>query len=122
MSPKKPDKEILEIDVTKLRRMAQVMDTLFRIPGTNVKFGLDPLVGLIPVVGDLISAGISTAIVAAASKLGVSKWIQLRMAFNIFLNTAIGAIPGLGDLFSVWFKSNQRNYELLQKYLERQQK
>lgn len=98
------------------RRTAQVMDNLFRVPGTNFRFGVDPILGLIPGVGDALSGLISSFLLLGAREARLPMIVQFRMALNIFLNTAIGAIPGFGDLFSLWFKSNVRNYELLQRY------
>lgn len=96
--------------------MAKWMDDAFRIPGTSIRFGFDPLMGLIPGVGDMLAGLIASTILVSAQKARVPKIVQLRMAANIFLNAVLGAIPGFGDLFSIWFRSNRKNYELLEKH------
>lgn len=95
---------------------ARLMDSVFTIPGTKIKFGLDPLIGLIPGFGDTISSLISIVLIARSSRLGVPKIILARMALNVLLNAGIGAIPVLGDLFSVFYQSNTKNYALLKKH------
>ncbi len=98
------------------RFLALVMDNLLRLPGTNFRFGLDPLLGLIPGLGDTGSALISAMALIAAARRGLPKILLARMALNILINEAIGIIPIAGDAFSFWFKSNARNYELLRRY------
>jgi hypothetical protein len=93
--------------------MAGLMDSVFRIPGTTFRVGLDPLVGLIPGIGDALASVIGSTILLLAQQLGVPRIVQVRMAINVLLNGLIGAIPGLGDVFSFWFKSNVRNARLL---------
>lgn len=95
------------------RLIAWILDDLIRIPGTNYRIGLDPLIGLIPGLGDSSSALISSTILINALRAGVPRIVIVRMALNVLLNTVLGAIPGLGDLFSAVFKSNRRNYQLL---------
>lgn len=99
--------------------LAEILDRRFTIPGTSIRIGLDPILGLIPGVGDAIAnlAGSVILIVAAQSQL--PKIVLTRMSLNIAINGMIGAIPVLGDLFSVWFKSNVRNVELLERYAVR---
>ncbi len=92
------------------------MDSMFIIPGTNIRFGLDALIGLFPGVGDAIGALIASMLIAQAARQGVPKIIVARMAGNVFINTAVGALPILGDVFSVFFKSNAKNYELLKQH------
>ena len=89
------------------------MDTVFRIPGLNWRFGLDPLLGLIPVVGDTLSSFVSLYILAIASRQGVSRITLARMALNIAVDWLLGAVPFVGDVFDVWWKGNQRNVRLL---------
>jgi hypothetical protein len=93
--------------------VAGLMDSVFRIPGTTFRVGLDPLVGLIPGIGDALASVIGSTILLLAQQLGVPRIVQVRMAINVLLNGLIGAIPGLGDVFSFWFKSNVRNARLL---------
>jgi hypothetical protein len=98
------------------RWLAFIMDDLLRFPGTKVRVGIDPLIGLIPGIGDVASAIVSAVALIHAARYGLPKILLARMAMNILINELVGIIPGLGDAFSVWFKSNVRNYELLQRY------
>lgn len=96
--------------------IAKLMDNFFHIPGTKIKFGLDPIIGLIPGLGDSSGAIISALLIIRGAKAGIPRVVLVRMALNVLLNTMGGAIPVIGDVFSVWFKSNQLNYELYQKH------
>jgi hypothetical protein len=96
--------------------IARLMDSAFVIPGTNIRFGLDPIIGLLPGIGDGATALTSLMLFLKAGGLGLPKIVLARMALNIVLNTSLGAVPVLGDAFSFWFKSNDRNYELLRKH------
>ncbi len=96
--------------------VARLMDTAFVIPGTNIRFGLDPLIGLLPGFGDTATALVSVLLILQSSRHGVPKIVLARMALNVLLNTAVGAIPVAGDVFSMWFKSNAMNYALLRKH------
>ena len=98
------------------RWLALLMDNLLQLPGTKFRFGLDPLLGLIPAVGDTGSAIISALALIAAARRGLPKILLARMGLNILINEAVGIVPVLGDAFSFWFKSNQRNYELLKSF------
>jgi len=95
------------------RWVAIVMDELIALPNSKVKFGLDPLIGLIPGIGDTASAIVSALVLIQATRRGLPKILLARMSLNILINEIVGIIPGLGDAFSFWFKSNKRNYELL---------
>ena len=97
--------------------VASLMDDFIRIPGTNIRFGLDPILGLFPGLGDMVTSLVGLAIMGEASRRGVSRMALVTMALNILANAAVGSIPVVGDLFSVWFKSNRRNHDLLQKAL-----
>ena len=96
--------------------IARILDTMVRIPGTNIWIGLDPLLGLLPGIGDACSHLIGSSLLYIATKIHVPRIIMVRMAINIGLNTIIGAIPGIGDVFSVWFRSNVKNAQLLRRY------
>jgi hypothetical protein len=96
--------------------VANLLDRRFTIPGTSIRIGLDPIVGLIPGVGDAIVSLAGSVILVLAAQSQLPKIVLVRMSLNIALNGIIGAIPILGDLFSVWFKSNVRNVELLERY------
>ncbi len=98
------------------RWLALIMDDFLRFPGTKLRFGLDPIIGLLPGIGDVASAIISAAALVHAARCGVPKILLARLAMNILINELVGIIPGLGDAFSFWFKSNVRNYELLRRY------
>jgi len=97
--------------------LALIMDQFLRLPGTKFRFGLDPIIGLIPGLGDTASAIISALSLVYAARCGLPKVLLARMSLNILLNEIIGIIPGIGDAFSFWFKSNLRNYELLQGHM-----
>ena len=92
------------------------MDNLIRVPGTNFRVGIDPLLGLIPGVGDTSSAVVSALALIQAARQGMPKIVLARMAVNILLNELIGIVPIIGDAFSFWFKSNARNYELVKQH------
>ena len=100
------------------RWVAIVMDELIALPNSKVKFGLDPLIGLIPGIGDTASAIVSALVLIQAARRGLPKILLARMSLNILINEIVGIIPGLGDVFSFWFKSNKRNYELLLAHTE----
>ena len=97
-------------------RVARLMDSQFRLPGTRFRFGLDPLLGLLPVVGDLSSLAVSAALLMTMLRHGASGAVVVRMAFNILLDTLIGAIPILGNVFDFAYKSNERNVALLRRH------
>jgi hypothetical protein len=99
--------------------LALIMDDLLRLPGTNFRFGLDPLLGLLPGIGDTTSAFVSALALIHAAGLGVPRILLARMSLNILINEVIGIIPVLGDAFSFWFKSNVRNYDLLKNHVSR---
>jgi hypothetical protein len=98
------------------RWLALIMDEFLRLPGTKFRFGLDPLLGLVPGIGDTASAVVSALALLQAARAGLPKIILARMSLNILINELVGIIPGVGDAFSFWFKSNARNYRLLQEH------
>ncbi len=106
--------------------LAKILDTTVKIPGTPFYVGLDPLLGLIPGIGDMLVNLIGTVILILAARLQVPQIVIARMSLNLLINGTIGAIPILGDLFSLWFRSHARNAEVLrraatQPYRETQQ-
>jgi Domain of unknown function (DUF4112) len=101
------------------RWVAIVMDELIALPNSKFKFGLDPLIGLIPGIGDTASAIVSALVLIQAARRGLPKILLARMSLNILINEIVGIIPGVGDVFSFWFKSNKRNYELLLAHTEK---
>jgi hypothetical protein len=103
----------------RLRALARLLDNAIQIPGTRYRVGLDALVGLVPVLGDVIGAIFSTFIVFQAARLGASKATLVRMVGNVALDTVVGEIPLLGDLFDAGWKANMRNLALLEAHLQR---
>jgi hypothetical protein len=93
--------------------LAKILDTSVRIPGTRIYLGLDPLLGLVPGIGDMLANLIGTVILILAARLQVPQIVIARMSLNLLINGIIGTIPILGDLFSVWFRSHARNAVLL---------
>jgi len=106
-----------ERSVAQLNALARLMDGAFVIPGTNVRVGLDALIGLVPVAGDLVAGLISTYLILQARRLGASRWVIARMAANTAIDTAFGVVPVLGDAFDVLFRANMKNMALLRRHL-----
>jgi hypothetical protein len=100
-----------------LELLAHWMDTVFEIPLLKLRFGLDALLGLLPGGGDVGAALVSIYILSAANRYGIPRIAVLRMALNIALDFVVGSIPIVGDLFDVYWKSNQRNMELIRRHL-----
>ncbi len=98
--------------------LAHLMDTILKVPGLNLRVGLDPLLGLIPGVGDTVSSLISMYIIVAAARYGLPRVTLLRMGMNVVIDTLLGSLPLVGDLFDVYWKSNTRNVDLLRRHLE----
>jgi hypothetical protein len=98
--------------------LADWLDTIFRVPGLNLRFGLDALLGLVPGIGDTVSAVASFYILDAARRQGVSLATIARMAGNIAVDYAVGAVPVVGDVFDLFWKANQKNVALLRDHLE----
>jgi hypothetical protein len=104
--------------LNRIRKLSRLMDTAIGIPGTKFRIGLDPIIGLIPGAGDLISTSFSAYIIYLATRLGIpSKDIQ-RMILNIGLEAVVGTVPLVGDLFDAYYKSNIRNLAILEKHLQ----
>jgi hypothetical protein len=102
----------------RLARLAWLLDSSIPIPGTSFSIGLDALIGLVPVAGDLVGVLLSGYIVREAAALGVSRSILARMALNVAVEGLVGMIPFAGDIFDAAFKANQRNVRLLNAYLD----
>lgn len=98
------------------RQLAYWLDDLVRIPGTNIRFGLDALLGLVPGAGDVATSALSLVLLARAVKLGVPGVVLGRMAGNVALDALLGAVPGVGDVADVFFRANRRNAALLERY------
>ena len=103
----------------RLNRLAWLLDSSIPIPGTRLTVGLDALLGLVPVVGDLIGVALSSYIVNEAHKLGVGRAVLVRMGFNVAVEGLVGLVPFAGDLFDAGWKANQRNVRLLNEWAER---
>lgn len=103
---------------SKSRKFAELLDSQFTIPGTKIKVGLDPILGLFSGVGDLAGASLSIYFMVYAAKLGAKPSVLIRMFVNILADLTIGAIPILGDIFDVAWKANLRNAILLEKLHE----
>lgn len=113
----------LSRDPASIRRrveaMEQLLEGMFTIPGTNRRVGLDTLIGLVPVVGDLAGAALGSWLVWEARNLGMSRWQIARMAGNVGVDTAIGLVPFVGDAADFLFRSNTRNLRLIKRHLDR---
>ena len=101
----------------RVRSLARLLDSAIRIPGTNIRFGLDSVIGLVPGVGDLTGAALSGYILLSAARLGVPSPILAKMVLNLGVDALVGTIPLLGDLFDVAFRANTRNAALLESYI-----
>lgn len=104
-------------ELERTRRLARLLDTEFRIPGTSFRFGLDPLIGLIPGVGDLVSASLSAHTIWRASRLGVPRRVRARMIWNTSVDLVAGALPLVGDVLDFFVRSNRKNLALLEAHL-----
>jgi hypothetical protein len=103
----------------RLRRLGNLLDNSIRVPGTNFRFGLDTIIGLVPGIGDLAGGALSLYIVVEAARLGVPRPLLARMGYNVAVDALVGAVPLLGDLFDAGFKANLRNLALVQQHVER---
>lgn len=99
-----------------LRRWARLFDSAFRVPGTRFSFGLDPLIGLVPGLGDLMSPALTLLILWQAAAMRVPKIVLVRMVVNAIIDAGIGAIPLVGDLFDFAWKANDWNLKLLERH------
>jgi hypothetical protein len=106
--------------IERLERLAWLLDTAIVVPGTNIRFGADAIVGLLPGIGDTLTAALSAWIVYEAHKLGVPRRLLARMIANVALDGVFGAVPLAGDLFDVMWRANRRNVRLLREHLERE--
>jgi hypothetical protein len=96
--------------------VSQLLDSAFLVPGTSFRVGLDPIIGLVPLLGDLVSPLFTIGMLWQARELGIPKVVQLRMIFNVAIDTLVGMVPLLGDLFDFAFKANNRNLALLERH------
>jgi hypothetical protein len=106
--------------VTRLEAIAKLLDVAFILPGTNIRYGIDGLIGLIPVVGDIIATGLSLWLVREARALGAPWHVTARMLGNVAVQGTIGAVPVAGDAFDVLYRANMRNARILRRWLDTQ--
>lgn len=100
----------------KVAQLTKLMDKQFTIPGTNFRFGLDGILGLIPGIGDVSTFAVSCYLLTLMAKNGASGYVMARMVLNVLIDTIIGSIPFIGDIFDFAFKSNSRNMRLMQEH------
>jgi len=106
--------------IARLDALANLLDTAFFVPGTNIRFGVDALIGLIPGIGDAVTTALSLYIVHEARQLGAPRHLIARMLANVALDGVVGAVPFLGDAFDVMWRANRRNMTLLRNHLDRE--
>lgn len=106
-----------EKQLRRIKRLAHLLDHAITVPFTNWKFGVDPLLGLIPGVGDFVAAALATSIVLTAKRMGAPNHVVGRMAANVLLDWLGGTVPVVGDVFDFAFKCNIRNVRLLEEWL-----
>ncbi len=104
--------------VLHLRFLSNLLDRAIGIPGTQIRIGIDPLLGLLPVGGDIVSGIFSLYIIWRSAQLGLPREILLQMANNVFMDTIAGSVPVAGDVLDFAWKSNSRNVDLLEEYLQ----
>ena len=115
MTPPTPPTDPL----ARARTLTRLLDSAARIPGTNIRFGADAVIGLLPGLGDIGGAALAGYLVILAQRLGVPRAVVLRMLANVAVDTIAGSVPVIGDLFDVAYKSNTRNLALLERAIER---
>jgi hypothetical protein len=103
--------------IARVTMVARLLDSAFFVPGINRRVGFDSVIGLVPGIGDAISAVLASYIIWEARQLGLPRWKIARMIGNVAVDTAIGAIPLAGDVFDVFFKSNERNLRIIHEHL-----
>jgi len=102
----------------RLRQLSRLLDNVITIPGTKIGFGLDPIIGLIPIGGDFLGVMFSSYIILEAARLGVSRATLSKMVLNVIIDGLVGAVPVLGDLFDFAWTANSYNIKLLEEYLK----
>lgn len=108
-----------EASLLRLEQLAHLMDSAFLLPGINRRVGLDAVIGLVPILGDIAGMAIASYIVYEAKRLGAPRWLVWRMMGNVAIDGAVGSVPLAGDLLDAAFKANRRNVRLLRRHLER---
>ncbi|WP_066382265.1 MULTISPECIES: DUF4112 domain-containing protein [unclassified Anabaena] len=112
-----PDYNTPAATLKRLRLLSRLLDKVVAIPGTPIALGLDPILGLIPVGGDVLGIILSSYIVIEAARLGIPKKTLSKMVVNILIDTLVGAIPVLGDIFDFGWKANEYNLKLIEQHL-----
>jgi hypothetical protein len=107
----------LDDPLSRARTLTRLLDSVARVPGTGFRFGLDPLLGLVPGLGDMTGAALSGYLVLLASRHGAPRAVIVRMLGNVAIDTLVGTVPVLGDLFDAGWKSNTRNLALLEQHI-----
>lgn len=116
MRPKPNERALASPGLDRLRNISWIFDELVRIPGTNMRVGLDAVLGLLPGGGDLVGGAVSAYAILIAQRLGAPPAVIARMTINILVDAVFGAVPLLGDLFDASWKANRRNLALLEEY------
>jgi hypothetical protein len=101
----------------RLITLTRLMDSAVDVPVLRTQVGLDALLGIVPVAGDLVSAAIGLFMINEARELGASRWLQAKMLRNLVVDAAVGSVPLAGDVFDIYFRAHRRNLKLLQKEL-----
>lgn len=120
MSARRRDAQSHEEALVEVAQLAHLLDTRWRIPLTNIRFGVDPVLGLVPGAGDLVSGIISAYVIVKAHRLGAPKSLLARMVGNVALDTVVGSVPVVGSVFDLFYKASTRNLGLLHGHLEKQ--
>ena len=106
--------------IERLERLTRLLDTAILIPGTNIRFGADGIIGLMPGIGDALTTAMAAWVIYEAHQLGVPRRLLLRMIGNVAADSLFGSVPLVGDVFDVLFRANRRNMRLLREHLERE--
>jgi hypothetical protein len=107
----------LERRMRVLRGLQRLLDTAFRVPGTSIRFGWDPIVGLVPWVGDVATALLACALIVQAHQMRLPRVLQFRMLVNVLVDVLIGLVPFLGDVADVFWKANSRNMAMIEQHV-----
>lgn len=112
------DSDPQALTLKRLRHLSRILDKLVTIPGTPIHIGLDPLVGFLPIGGDILGVILASYIVIEAARIGVPKGILTRMVLNVIIDGLVGTVPIMGDLFDFAWTANEYNIKLLEEHLQ----
>ena len=112
--------EDLRSRIERLDRLSRLLDIAFVVPGTNIRFGVDAILGLIPVVGDWAGVALSSLVILEAARIGAPSGLLARMVGNVVIEGVVGSVPIAGDVFDVFWRANRRNLALLRRHLSRE--